>query len=148
VEGVKTCTFDYCTLQNYVPISVPFRLQYFQDYYTDRYNRFDKIMPVGVNFKAFGATTGHLFKYNNLRRFTMSGVDINLHRVKNVIVQKHTHDYENGERWFVTKDIIVVDNNGDEILKLSLFGDDFDDLRFQSQAEFDGLIESTVSKIK
>jgi hypothetical protein len=42
----------------------------------------------------------------------------------------------------------VVDNNGDEILKLSLFGDDFDDLRFQSQAEFDGLIESTVSKIK
>lgn len=78
----------------------------------------------------------------------MSGVDINLHRVKNVIVQKHTHDYEDGKRWFVTKDIIVVDKDGNEILKLSLFGDDFDDVRFQSQAEFDGLIDSTVSKIK
>ena len=75
-------------------------------------------------------------------------VDINLHNVKNVVVQKHTHDYLDGERWFVTKDIIVVDKNGDEILKLSLFGDDFDDLRFQSQAEFDGFIDSTVSKIK
>ena len=78
----------------------------------------------------------------------MSGVDINLHRVKNVIVQKHTHDYEDGERWFVTKDIIVVDDEGNEILTLSLFGENFDDLRFQSQAEFDGFIDSTISKIK
>jgi len=23
VEGIKTCTFAYCTLQNYVPIFVP-----------------------------------------------------------------------------------------------------------------------------
>lgn len=78
----------------------------------------------------------------------MSGVDINLHRVKNVIVKKHRHDYENGDRWFVNKDIIVVDDEGNEILTLSLFGETFDDIRFQSQAEFDGLIESTVSKIK
>ena len=45
-------------------------------------------MPRSTNLGV--ATTGHLFKYNNLRRFNMSGVDINLHRVKNVIVQKHT----------------------------------------------------------
>tara|TARA_R100000234_G_C4854452_1_gene116578 strand:- start:125 stop:364 length:240 start_codon:yes stop_codon:yes gene_type:complete len=75
-------------------------------------------------------------------------VNINLHNVKNVVVKKETHDYETGERWFVTKDIIVVDDEGNEILNLSLFGDDFDDLRFQSQAEFDGLIDSTVSKIR
>jgi len=75
-------------------------------------------------------------------------VDINLHNVKNVVVKKHTHDYEDGERWFVTKDIIVYNEDGNEILKLSLFGENFDDLRFQSQAEFDGLIDSTVSKIR
>jgi hypothetical protein len=78
----------------------------------------------------------------------MSGVDINLHRVKNVIVKKQTYDYENGDRWFVNKEIIVVDDEGAEILTLSLFGENFDDLRFQSQAEFDGFIDSTVSKIK
>jgi hypothetical protein len=75
-------------------------------------------------------------------------VDINLHNVKNVVVKKHTHDYEDGERWFVTQDIIVYNEDGDQVLVLSLFGENFDDLRFQSQAEFDGLIDSTVSKIK
>ena len=75
-------------------------------------------------------------------------VDINLHNVKNVVVQKHTHDYLDGERWFVTKDIIVYNKDGDEVLILSLFGENFDDLRFQSQAEFDGIIDSTVSKIR
>jgi hypothetical protein len=91
-------------------------------------------MPVGVNFKAFGATTGHLFKYNNLRRFKMA-VDINLHRVTDVIVQKHTHDYESGDRWFVTKDIIVIDDSGNEVLKLSLFGENFDQLKFKKPEE-------------
>ena len=78
----------------------------------------------------------------------MSGVNINLHSVKNVIVKKHTHDYESGDRWFVTKDIIVIDDEGTEILTLSLFGENFDDIRFQSQAEFDGVSESTVSNIR
>ena len=64
------------------------------------------------------------------------------------LLKKHTHDYEDGERWFVTKDIIVYNKDGDEVLILSLFGENFDDLRFQSQAEFDGIIDSTVSKIK
>ena len=75
-------------------------------------------------------------------------IDITLHNVKNVVVKKHTHDYEDGERWFVTKDIIVYNKDGDEVLVLSLFGENFDDLRFQSQAEFDGIIDSTVSKIR
>jgi hypothetical protein len=75
-------------------------------------------------------------------------VDINLHRVTNVIVQQHTHDRADGERWFVTKDIIVIDKNGNEILKLSLFGESVEDLRFQSQAEYDGIIETPTLELR
>jgi len=62
-------------------------------------------------------------------------VDINLHRVTDVIVKKHTHDYESGDRWFVTKDIIVIDDSGNEVLKLSLFGESFDQLKFKKPEE-------------
>ena len=58
-------------------------------------------------------------------------VDINLHRVTNVTVQEHKHARADGKQWFVTKDIIVIDENGNEILKLSLFGESVEDLRFQ-----------------
>jgi len=72
-------------------------------------------------------------------------VDINLHRVTDVIVQKHTHDYESGDRWFVTKDIIIIDEEGNKLLTVKLFGENFNDLRFQSQAEYDGIIEPQIS---
>ena len=75
-------------------------------------------------------------------------VDINLHRVTNVIVQQHTHDRADGERWFVTKDIIVIDENGNESLKLSLFGESVEDLRFQSQAEYDGIVETPTPELR
>ena len=52
-----------------------------------------------------------------------------------MIVQKHTHDYESGDRWFVTKDIIVIDDSGNEVLKLSLFGESFDQLKFKKPEE-------------
>jgi hypothetical protein len=72
-------------------------------------------------------------------------VDINLHNVTNVVVKQSSHDYENGDRWFVTKEIIIIDEEGNESLKLQLFGKNFNDLRFQSQAEYDGIIEPQIS---
>jgi|TARA_R100000084_G_C4633689_1_gene139821 hypothetical protein len=72
-------------------------------------------------------------------------VDINLHNVTNVVVKQFSHDYENGDRWFVTKEIIIIDEEGNESLKLQLFGKNFNDLRFQSQAEYDGIIEPQIS---
>ena len=72
-------------------------------------------------------------------------VDINLHNVTNVVVKQFSHDYENGDRWFVTKEIIIIDEESNESLKLQLFGNNFNDLRFQSQAEYDGIIEPQIS---
>ena len=67
--------------------------------------------------------------------------EINIHNVTDVIVRQHKVDRENGDTWFVTKDILVVDESGKGVIKLTLFGDDFRVVRFQSQAEFDGLID-------
>ena len=67
--------------------------------------------------------------------------EINIHNVTDVIVRQHKVDRENGDTWFVSKDILVVDESGKGVIKLTLFGDDFRDVRFQSQAEFDGLID-------
>ena len=71
--------------------------------------------------------------------------EINIHNVTNVVVKQFSHDYENGDRWFVTKEIIIIDEEGNESLKLQLFGKNFNDLRFQSQAEYDGIIEPQIS---
>jgi len=71
--------------------------------------------------------------------------EINVHDVTNVVVKQSSHDYENGDRWFVTKDIIIIDEEGNKLLTLKLFGENFNDLRFQSQAEYDGIIKPQIS---
>lgn len=71
--------------------------------------------------------------------------EINIHDVTNVVVKQFSHDYENGDRWFVMKEIIIKDEEGNERLTLKLFGKNFNDLRFQSQAEDDGIIEPQIS---
>jgi hypothetical protein len=62
-------------------------------------------------------------------------VDINLHRVTNVTVQEHKHARADGKQWFVTKDIIVIDDSGKEVLKLSLFGENLKQLKFKKPEE-------------
>lgn len=71
--------------------------------------------------------------------------EINIHDVTNVVVKQFSHNYENGDRWFVTKEIIIKDEKGNELLTLKLFGENFNDLRFQSQAEYDGIIKPQIS---
>ena len=71
--------------------------------------------------------------------------EINVHDVTNVVVKQFSHNYENGDRWFVTKEIIIKDEKGNELLTLKLFGENFNDLRFQSQAEYDGIIKPQIS---
>ena len=70
--------------------------------------------------------------------------EINVHNVKNVIVKQHQIHRPNGDAWFVNKDIIVVDDSGEEVLKILLYGDNFEAVRFQSQAEYDGLLDENV----
>lgn len=62
-------------------------------------------------------------------------VDINLHRVTNVVVEETKMDRDDGKTWFVTKNIIVKDDSDETVLKLTLFADDFDKLKFNKLQE-------------
>ena len=50
-------------------------------------------------------------------------VNVSLHDVTKVEVRKNTLTRENGETWFVTKEIIVTDDSNKEVLKVTLFAD-------------------------
>jgi hypothetical protein len=73
----------------------------------------------------------HLFN-NNLRRFNMA-VNIDLHRVTNVTVEESKMDRDDGTTWFVTKNIIIKDDSDEAVLKVTLFADDFDQLKFNTE---------------
>jgi hypothetical protein len=60
-------------------------------------------------------------------------VYINLHRVTNVIVEESKMDRDDGTTWFVTKNIIVKDDSDEEVFKLTLFAEDFDQLKFNTE---------------
>lgn len=62
-------------------------------------------------------------------------VDINLHRVTNVVVEESKMDRDDGTTWFVTKNIIVKDDSDEAVLKLTLFAEDFNKLKFNKLKE-------------
>ena len=62
-------------------------------------------------------------------------VDINLHRVTNVVVEESKMDRDDGTKWFVTKNIIVKDDSDEAVLKLTLFAEDFNKLKFNKLKE-------------
>ena len=62
-------------------------------------------------------------------------VNVSVHDVTKVEVQKTTLTRENGERWFVTKEIIVTDDSDKEVLKVTLFADDVEEILFNEKDE-------------
>lgn len=60
-------------------------------------------------------------------------VNIDLHRVTNVTVEESKMDRDDGTTWFVTKNIIIKDDSDQSVLKVTLFADDFDQLKFNTE---------------
>lgn len=60
-------------------------------------------------------------------------VNIDLHRVTNVTVEESKMDRDDGTPWFVTKNIIIKDDSDQAVLKVTLFAEDFDQLKFNTE---------------
>ena len=75
----------------------------------------------------------------------MSKVDVGSHRVSDVVVSNHVHRDTNGDGWFVTKDILVVNEEGEEVLNVTLFAEHLDQLKFKTVESYEGRKDDIVT---
>jgi|TARA_R100001463_G_C3434251_1_gene211793 hypothetical protein len=76
----------------------------------------------------------------------MSKISIGAHKVNDVVVSNHVHRDTKGDGWFVTKDILVVNTEGEEILQITLFAEHLSELKFKTVESYEGREDDIVTK--
>ena len=75
----------------------------------------------------------------------MSKVDVGSHKVSDVVVSNHVHRDTNGDTWFVTKNILVVNEEGEEVLSVTVFAEHLDQLKFKTVESYEGRKDDIVT---
>jgi hypothetical protein len=76
----------------------------------------------------------------------MSKVNIGSHKVNEVVVSNHVHRDDKGHGWFVTKDILVINEEGEEVLCITLFAEYLSQLKFKTVESYEGREDDIVTK--
>jgi len=76
----------------------------------------------------------------------MSKINIGSHHVNEVVVSNYVHRDDKGHGWFVTKDILVINEEGEEVLCITLFAEHLNQLKFKTVESYEGREDDIVTK--